>query len=313
MEATLVHTRDNRHKHLRTSEEMINTKANVAHVIEVALDNTRYESPQNQANIEVTTIVDDNNGTIKWEPIYTGKSDNGHVINELIAIKILTTGIIPKLTSRDQAMFTRSMKCINNTRQEENVPLIHECLVTKNKLNKIIPVCTILQPGIDTDSNWEDELEKNKLRLEIMVPEKEAIYSINRCNSRVKTTPHQCLIFRETLLRVNEQRELMGAHQLQLNHICDLALLISPDMVVAYKPRLQSHDSESTDDIAVAEKLRLRFQSSGGSSTDYVDTYSEDERTTYKTITQDHEMITTEIPNFPMIDRTNVEISNNNN
>ena len=80
---------------------MLHTNANVARQMEVSVDNTEYASPQNQTYIEGKTTADANHITIKWKPVYAGKPGNVHIINELIAIKILTTGIIPNLDSRE--------------------------------------------------------------------------------------------------------------------------------------------------------------------------------------------------------------------
>ena len=65
VEATLVPTIDNRHKHPKTSDGIIDTKTNVAHQMEVSGDNTEYASPQNQTYIENQTTADTNNVTIK--------------------------------------------------------------------------------------------------------------------------------------------------------------------------------------------------------------------------------------------------------
>ena len=42
---------------------------------------------------------------IKWDPVYEGKHKYVYVTIELIAINILTTGLIPKISNREQAMF----------------------------------------------------------------------------------------------------------------------------------------------------------------------------------------------------------------
>ena len=58
VEATLVPTRDNRNKCSQTIEEMIHTDLNVAHQMEVTVDNTEDASPQNQTDNEGILIVD---------------------------------------------------------------------------------------------------------------------------------------------------------------------------------------------------------------------------------------------------------------
>ena len=104
------------------------------------------------------------------------------------------------------------------------------------------------------------------------------------------------MTFKETLGKVNYHRQERGLVQLGYNYICYLALGISLDMGVASVHRSKYHDSGSTDDIAIGEKLRSRSKINGSSSTDYFETYSEDKslycntitHTIFKTITQDH-------------------------
>ena len=74
---------------------MIHTNTNVSHQMEVSVDYIEYASPQNQTDNEEMLTVDDNNAMIKWEPVYDGKPNNMYVINELIAINILTKRLIP--------------------------------------------------------------------------------------------------------------------------------------------------------------------------------------------------------------------------
>ena len=78
----------------------------------------------------------------------------------------------------------------------------------------LIPVCTILQSDIDNNQDWEDEIKK--VRLEFMVAGMETINLIHQSNSHEKTA-RQCLIFKETLGKVNQLKQEMGAIQLYYN------------------------------------------------------------------------------------------------
>ena len=121
---------------------MIHTDVKVVNQIEVSVDNTEYASPQNKPNIEHNTTGEDKNCAAKWEVVFRGNSNNRYVQCELLAIKILTTGEIPKLATKKQVMFSKHIRMVNNVRQKYNVPLILNILLRKKKSTKLLPVCS---------------------------------------------------------------------------------------------------------------------------------------------------------------------------
>ena len=94
--------------------------------------------------------------------------------------------------------------------------------------------------------------------------------------SHEKTAP-QCLIFKETLGKVNLLRQEMGVVQLYSNYICDLVLGGLQDMTVASKTRSHSHASSCNDDTDVGANPRSRSKSDGSSSSDDFETDSEND------------------------------------
>ena len=96
-------------------------------------------------------------------------------------------------------------------------------------------------------------------------------------------------------------------------------------MAVVSRPRLHSHDSGCTDDSAVGGKPRSSSESSGSSSDDDFERDSKydslDRKSPYHTSrkpmiqdnTRDHETTTSDTPNYPTIDLTNVGMSSSDN
>ena len=113
-------------------------------------------------------------------------------------------------------------------------------------------------------------------------------------------------------MRVNEQRELTRAPNIKINDTNKLSLSNFPDVADTSKPPSRSHDSGSSAGIATASKPRARFQCSSSSS-DNFDTDSEDESTMSNTMTQDHNLTTSDTLNSPTIELTNINMTSENN
>ena len=124
-------TRDNPHKRPRTIDGMIHTDANIAHQMEVL-----QPVCQPNRNLDLKDSIKE---------------------CEVLATKILITGVILKFTAREQCMFTKNLNEVNKVRSQCNVLLLPtNILRKKKKCKKLLPVGNIMYEG--TDLTWDETL-----------------------------------------------------------------------------------------------------------------------------------------------------------